>query len=205
MALFENGQITGLIGPVVAVRGKRKQILRAAPRKGNPKKRSAKQKLNQERFAALVAFWTQFKFTPVQKIWKIADEGGRGINLFIRTNMPAFDASGQLVDPGRLHFSAGSLTLSHRFTAVRSAEYPAKIAVSWDNDPEPGSGRGDDRLMLLAAMDGIYSALLNTGIERKAGSAVISLPVGMEISQAVYLSFGSEKRGLYSEDTYFAI
>jgi hypothetical protein len=51
----------------------------------------------------------------------------------------------------------------------------------------------------------IISALLNTGVERKSGSAVINLPVGMESSQAVYLSFASEKRGLYSEDVYFAI
>ena len=88
---------------------------------------------------------------------------------------------------------------------MRSAEDPAKINVTWDNDPEPGSGRGDDRLMLLAAKDENYSALLNTGIERRSGSAVINLPVGMESSQAVYLSFGSEKRGLYSEDVYFGV
>lgn len=205
MAIFENGQLSGLIGPVVAVRGKKKQIVRSAPSKANSKKRSKKQELNQNRFGAVVTFWNQFKYSLIQKIWKIADEGGRGINPFISTNMPAFGADGQLLDPSRLHFSAGQLPLPHRFTAVRSSEDPVRIMVSWDKDPEPGAGRADDHLMLLAAKEGSYSALLNTGTERRAGSAIIDLPLGMETAEAVYLSFGSEKRGLYSEDVWFGI
>lgn len=204
MAIINQGQLTGLIGPVVAVQGK-KQILRSAPRKSDPKKRSKKQKLNQSRFEALVNFWMRFKHTPVQKIWKIADDGGRGINLFIRVNMPAFGAEGQLLDPGRLHFSAGQLPLPHRLRAKRSLEDPAKINVSWDKGREPGSGREDDHLMFLAALDGNYSALLDTTIERRAGSALINLPPGMETAQEVYLSFGSEKREIYSDDMYFGI
>ena len=205
MATFENGQISGLIGPVVVVRGKKKQILRIAPGKGNSKKRSKKQVMNQNRFGAVVAFWKQFKYTLIQKIWKIADEGSRGINLFISTNTPAFGAEGQLLDPERLHFTAGQLPLPHRFTAVRNLGDPAKITVSWDNDPEPGAGMADDKLMLLAAKNGNYSALQNTGVDRRTGTAVLNLPEGMESAQAVYLSFGSERRGLYSEDMYFGI
>ena len=205
MAIFENGHFSGLIGPVVGIPDKKKQIWRSAPSKGNPKKRSKKQKLNQNRFGAVVTLWKQFRYTPVQKIWKIADEGRRGINLFISVNMPAFGAEGQLLDPGRLHFSAGHLPLPHRFTAVRSLEDPAKIAVSWNNDQQPGAGRSDDRLMLIAAKDGNYSALLNTGVDRRTGTAVLNLPEGMETAQAVYLSFGSEKRGMYSQDVYFEI
>jgi len=205
MATIENGQLTGLIGPVVAVRGKKKGILRIAPQKGNSKKRSEKQILSQNRFGAVVTFWKRFDHTSIQKIWKIADEGDRGINLFISINMPAFGTEGQILDPERLHFSAGQLPLPHRFTAVRSPEDPVKITVSWDKDQEPGAGRGDDHLMLIAAKEGSYSALLDTGAERRAGSAVIHLPPGMETAEAVYLSFGSEKRGMYSEDVWFGI
>ena len=205
MATFENGQFSGLIGPVVVVKGKKKQIVRIAPGKGNSKKRSKKQNLNQNRFSAVVSFWNQFHHTPVQKIWKIADEGGRGINPFISANMPAFGTEGQLLDPDRLHFTAGQLPLPHRFTALRNPEDPAKITVSWDNAPEPGAGVADDQLMMLAALDGNYSALLNTGVDRRTGTAVLTLPEGMETAQAVYLSFGSERRGMYSEDMYFGI
>jgi len=63
----------------------------------------------------------------------------------------------------------------------------------------------DDELMLLAAKDGNYSALLHTGAARKAGTAVVNLPQGMESAQAVYLSFASERRGMYSEDQYFLL
>jgi len=85
---------------------KKVQIIRSAPRKRSKNSWSDKQKLNWKRFGAMVTFWKQFKYTPMQKIWKIADEGGRGINLFIKTNMPAFGAEGELLDPSRLHFSA---------------------------------------------------------------------------------------------------
>ena len=59
--------------------------------------------------------------------------------------------------------------------------------------------------MMLEARDGKNSALQNTGVDRRTGIAVVNLPEEMETVQAVYLSFGSEKRGMYSEDMYFGI
>ena len=205
MAKFKNGQISGLIGGIVAIPGKEEQILRSAPRKRSKNSWTDSQNQVRSRFALLVEFWKQFKSTPVQKIWKVADKGKRGINLFIHTNSPAFGALGELIDQCNLHFSAGELPLPHRFTAKRSEEYPAKIEVSWDHDPEPGTGMQDDELRMMASKEGKYSVPVNTGVWRRAGSAEIQLPAGMETAEAVWLSFGSERRKMYSEDQYFQI
>ena len=205
MAILNNGQISGLLGSVVAVTMPKVTILRSAPRKRSKKSWSDKQKQIRIRFGKLTGFWNQFKYTPVQKIWKIADKGKRGINLFISTNSPAFGTDGELIDVERLHFSAGKLPLPHRFTAKRSESDPNKIEVSWDNDPEPGSGMADDELMMMLSKEGQYSGSFNTGIWRRAGSAVVQLPVGLETAEAAWLSFASDRRGMYSQDAYFEL
>mgnify|MGYP001455812823 CR=1 FL=1 len=199
MAKIINGQLSGLLGAVVAVRTKNGAVLRSAPRER--RKWSFKQQQTWKRFLALTNLWNLFKYTQVQKIWKIADRGGRGINLFIQTNMPAFGTEGELMEVEKLHFSAGKLPLPHYFTAVKNN--PGEIKVSWDPDRQPGEGRGDDLLMMQAVQDEKFSIPVNTGVQRKSGSAVLQLPEGLENSQGVYLSFANEQREMYSEDQYF--
>lgn len=201
--LLNGGQLSGMIGGLVAVRAKDMQILRSAPRSRSVW--SERQKQTWERWRALTDFWNRFRFTPLQKIWKIADKGQRGINLFIKTNMPAFGPEGALVDPERLHFSAGRLPLPHTFTAVRSAEDLEKIEVTWNNTPVPGGSRPDDELMMMVAGNDNFTGPIATGFIRRAGTAVIQLPEGMETADAVYLSFASDKRKMYSPDQYFEI
>jgi hypothetical protein len=203
MAILKNGtQISGLIGGVVAVCGKDLQILRKAPRSRSVW--SEKQQQTWNRFRALTDLWNGFRFTPVQQIWKIADKGQRGINLFIKTNMPAFDPDGMLIDHERLHFSAGKLPLPHLLSTARSMEGPAKIEVKWDNTLAPGGARSDDELMIMIAGAGKFSGPVATGVTRKAGSAVIQSP-DLETAQAVHLSFASDKRKMYSWDQYFSL
>jgi hypothetical protein len=201
MAKIINGQLTGLLGALVVVRLKNGAVLRSAPRER--RKWSLKQQQTWKRFTALTNLWNSFKYTTVQKIWKIADGGGRGINLFIQTNMPAFGTEGELMDIEKLHFSAGKLPLPHHFSAVM--ENPGEIKVSWDPDHQPGQGRREDVLMMQAAGDEKFSYPVNTGVQRKTGSAVLQLPKGFEDSRDVYLSFANEKREMYSEDQYFGL
>ena len=202
MAIFrDGGELSGMVGNLVVVQMKNKKVLRMAPRKRSHW--SEKQKQTWKRFRAQTEFWN--RLPQVHHIWKIADEGNRGINFFIKTNNPAFGPEGEIIDLERLHFSAGKLPLPHRFTAVRSLDDQGKIVVSWDNDPQPGLGRDNDELMMIATLDGEFKGPVNTAIRRKAGTAEISLPQGFEIAQAIYLSFASEKRGFYSDDQFFGI
>ena len=202
MAIIKNGGLSGMIGNLVAVRAKDMQILRIRPRSRSVW--SGKQKQVWKRFRALTDFWNQFRYTPVQQIWKIADKGLRGINLFIKTNMPAFDPEGVVIDPDKLHFSAGRLPLPHRFIASRTLGDSDKIDVTWDNTQAPGAGRSDDELMMMIANDGVFTGPLSTGFLRKAGTALIQSEA-LATAQAVYLSFASDKRKMYSADQYFQL
>lgn len=202
MAILKNGALSGMIGNLVAVRVKDMQIIRMAPRSRSVW--SDKQKQTWKRFGALTDFWNVFRYTQVQKIWKISDKGSRGINLFIKTNMPAFGPEGELINPERLHFSAGRLPLPYRFTAVRNPQDPDMIVVTWDNTTPSEAALPDDELRMMIAGNGIFTGPVSTGFLRKAGTAVIQ-SVELATAEAVYLSFASDKRKMYSEDQYFRL
>jgi hypothetical protein len=205
MAILRNGQISGLISSVVGAPTNGVQILRSAPRKRSKKSWSPKQVQSRGRFGALVEYWNRFRFTEVQQVWKLADKGKRGINLFISVNTRAFNVSGELTDSSRLHFSAGSLPLPFLISVERSISDPSKVEIGWDNSPEPGPAKSNDELLILAWKNDQYSRLTHTGVVRKAGSAVVELPAGFETAQAVWISFGSAKKNIYSYDLRFEI
>jgi len=197
--------ISGLIGPVVLVNYNGKHYVRRAPRERAKNSWSEAQELHRTRFKAINAFWKQFYHTPVKQIWDLAAEGMRGVNLFIKTNMPAFGADGTIKDLERLHFSAGKLPLAHKLKAAKSAGDPQKIEVSWENESENGLAASDDELMMMIAHGVNFTGPVKTGVQRKIAAAVISLPAGCENAEGIYLFFGNEKRKLYSVDQYFGI
>src|SRR5664280_95994 len=127
--------LSGLVGNVVFYSYNGETYFRSVPRKRAKNSWSERQVLHRERFRAIKAFWSRFDNSPIQEIWRMAKEGKRGDNLFVSANMPAFGPGGTLIDPERLHFSAGQLPLPYRFTAARSASDPNKVEVSWQDDP----------------------------------------------------------------------
>ena len=206
MAMFKGmaaGVLSGMIGNVVVVNNKNGSVyLRKAPRK---RKFSEKQKANWKRFSAVSAFWKQFNNSRVQQIWKVAEDGRRGINLFINANATAFDTEGEITDPDRLHFSGGKLPLPHKLMTARSAGDPQQIEVTWQNDAGTGLARADDELMIMIAHEGDFTGPLPTGEIRRKESALVRLPEVTGTIQGIYLFFASEKRKLYSGDQYFGI
>jgi len=199
------GGFSGLVGNAVIVQMEGKQVLRSRPGKRGKNGWSERQKMNWKRFSTVSAFWRQFRNTPIQKIWKSAEDSKRGLNLFIKANMPAYGPGGELVDPERLHFSAGRLPLPHKFTAVRDSVDPEKVVVSWQDDPGSGIAKPKDELMMMISNEGKFKGPIATGVFRKQQTAVIQLPAGIGAVQGIYLFFGSEERGMYSADQYFGI
>jgi len=205
MAMFKGGTggiLSGMVGNVVVVNYRNgKVVLRSAPRK---RKFTELQKQNWKRFGALTSFWGQFDSSPVQQIWQVAEEGRRGINLFINANSPAFNPEGIPEDISRLHFSAGKLPLPYKMTAQRAADDPNRVEVAWIDD-EHGLAYSDDQLMMMAAHEGKFTGPVATGALRKHESAVIQLPLVTGTVEGIYLFFASEKRKLYSPDQYFCL
>jgi hypothetical protein len=116
-----------------------------------------------------------------------AVEGQRGNNLFIKTNMPAFGPDGTLIDPERLHFSAGKLPLPYRFMAVKSPVDPSDVEVTWQDDPGSGLARSEDELMMMVGHDGEFTGPVATGALREKESALFQLPSVSSTVQGIYL------------------
>ena len=205
MGKIKGGRLSGAAGNLVFYSYNDTEYFRMLPRKRSKNGWSERQVLNRKRLSALSTFWRLTVPEQVKQIWKVAIEGKRGNNLFLRTNSPAFGADGALVDPERLHFSAGQLPLPNKMTASRQTGDPEKLEVAWEYDPKKGSARPDDELMMMVLNDGKFIGPVATGVIRKQESAVIQLPTVTGMIQGIYLFFGSKKRKLYSGDIYFGI
>jgi hypothetical protein len=158
-----------------------------------------------KRFSAIYAFWGQYERTQIQRIWKLAAVKMHAINLFLKTNMPAFGPEGELMDLDRLHFSTGQLPLPHLLNAAPSPDDPEKIEVTWQDDSGSAHARSNDELLAMIAHDGKFTGPVETGFLRKMKNAVIQLPVGTGPVQGIYLFFASKDRMLYSVDQYFKL
>ena len=197
--------LSGLLGNLVFYSYKGIQCVRTRPGKRSKNSWSERQKLNWQRFKAVKAFWGRFDQSTIQGIWKAAEKGKRGDNLFVSVNMPAFGYDGTLIDPERLHFSAGQLPLPFKFEATRSNGDPDKIEVTWQDEPGSGLAWSDDKLMMMVGYGQEFNGPLETGALRKQESVVIGLPTVPGIIDAIWLYFASDRRQLYSTDQYFRI
>jgi hypothetical protein len=207
MGKIIGSNINGAVGNLVFYSYNGNNYVRIAPGKRSKKSWSEKQMQNWKRFRALTDFWLQFRNTKVDLIWRVAEEGKKAHNLFIRANSPAFGPDGALVDKERLHFSAGKLLLPHRLTANRVQADPDKVEVTWQYDAGGENTRSDDELMMMVSNDDKFTGPIKTGALRKQETAVIQLPPagGSGTLNGIYLFFGSDKRKLYSGDMWFGI
>ena len=205
MGRIVGSNIAGAVGNLVFYSYNGNNYVRIAPGKRSKKSWSEKQMQNRQRFRALTDFWMQFSNTLIEQIWRVAEEGKRGHNLFISANSPAFGADGTLIDREWLHFSAGKLPLPHRLTANRVPSDPEKVEVTWQSDEGNMLADPDDELMMMVSNGDQFTGPIKTGAKRKQETAVIQLPSGPGTINGIYLFFGSDKRKLYSPDMYFGI
>jgi len=205
MGKVVGGQLSGAAGNLVFYHYNDTEYFRMNPGKRSKRSWSERQVLNRKRFSALAEFWKQFRYSEVKLIWQAAANGRAANCLFLSTNSPAFGPDGALVDPERLHFSAGQLPQVHKLTANRLPADPEKVEVTWQYDPKKGIAHPDDELMMMVSNDGKFPGPFKTGAIRKQQSAVIQLPAVTGAIQGIYLFWGSEKRKMYSGDIYFGI
>lgn len=198
-------KISGMVGPVVFVNFNGKTYVRQAPRKRGKNGWSTNQVNSRARFSKFCSFWSGSIPRSMKQIWGVAAEGMNGFNLFLKVNLPAFSADGTLADWDRFHFTQGSLPLSHKLKVTQVQGDPGKITVSWEVDSEAGLASSEDELVMIISSGARFSRPINTGVVRKAGSAVIQLPAELNPVEGVSLYFQSEKRRLYSVDQYFRI
>jgi hypothetical protein len=200
-----DGGISGLVGNVVFYGYNGKTYIRTVQKQRAKNSWSERQVLHRQRFKAVKAFWARFDYSPIQGIWKVAEKGRRGDNLFVSINMPAFGPDGALMDPERLHFSAGQLPLPFKFSAVRSVDDPSKVEVTWKNNQSSALESSADELMMMSGNGEEFAGPIATGFTRRQESAFIDLTALPGTTNGIYLFFASEKRKMYSPDQYFGL
>jgi len=197
--------ISGKVGGLVFFDYFGERHVRMAPRDRKKSSWSPRQQAHRKRFSAIYAFWGQYERTQIPQIWKLAAEKMHAINLFLKTNMPAFGPEGELIDLERLHFSAGLLPLPHMLIAARMEGDPEKIEVTWQDDSYYALARPEDELLAVIAHDGKFAGPIETGFLRKSERAVIAVPAGTGTIQGIWLFFASKERMFYSTDQYFKL
>ena len=199
------GGFSGKVGNVVGARWKGIDYMRVKADRRNDANTEG-QIAQRSRFSGILRFAQSVLNPIVRPIWEVAAKGLQmtGFNLFIKDNMEAFDAEGNVIDFGQLQMSKGDLAPAK--LAIASTDGVEKsVTVSWPDNTGQGQSNANDRLRLLAVKEGKIPVLLNTSFERSAGTGdyVIPFETGDEIH--VYAFFENADGDQFSVDTYQAV
>lgn len=206
MALIKAGNgssLSGLVGTVVIVQTKTGSYMRGAPHYSNSSW-TKKQQAHRERFKKVSAFVKQFKERLLPQVWNEADERLSGHALFLKTNMGAFSAEGELSAPLNLKLSTGTLDLPTEMQLSGPEAAGSPVKVSWTNGAI-GGVRMYDELLVISSGGGMYSDILDTGILRGHKGGSFTLPELKTKATHLYLFFGSRDRRSYSGSECFEV
>lgn len=206
MALIKAGNgssLSGLVGSVVIVQTKSGSYMRGAPNYSNSSW-TKKQRAHRERFKKVSKFVKQFKERLLPQIWNEADERLSGHALFLKMNMAAFSAEGELTAPSKLKLSTGMLDLPQEMQLSEPETQGSPIRISWINGAI-GGVRMYDELMVISSGGGLYSDILYTGILRGNKGGAFELPPLEVTPTHLYLFFGSRDRRSYSVSECFEV
>jgi hypothetical protein len=192
------GPFTGKVGSVVGSSWKGVNYIKSLP--GPNASNTEGQQKQRSRFKAVVSFASSLLELLIRPVWNLSAGRMTGYNLFVKTNMSAFDDSGDLTNYSQFSASVGSLSLPSNFTIQNDSEVAAGIEVSWKDESATGIGNADDKLHLLV-MAGDRVHILHTDAVRTDQSAEITLPV--EVGEThIYAFWGTADADEYSLDQY---
>lgn len=197
--------LSGRIGNIVFVNLGGSTYARSLPRERKPSEWSAEQKKHRKCFAGVVKYASRMMVPFIKPIWNIAEPNSkRGFNQFVKANKPAFGTNGNVIDPGLLRFSAGSLPLPVGLNATLSTSNSNGITVNWKN-PIGDSASNNDRLMVVFYYRHELLVPVEAGFNRKDEQAQIPIPENPGKEIFLFLFFKSEDETLYSKDQAFKI
>lgn len=99
--------ISGKLEGVFFVQRAGMAYVSAAP-KYTDKSWTPRQKQHRERFRKVNEFWMKFQMQIILPIWYLLPGRASGYHQFLKANMAAFSAEGELSDISMLHFLNGS-------------------------------------------------------------------------------------------------
>jgi len=195
------GPFTGKVGSVVGSSWKGVNYIKSLP--GPNASNSEAQQKQRSRFKSVVGLASSLMSNLIRPVWNLSSGKMTGYNLFVKTNMQAFNETGDLVNYSDFHASVGALPLPGSLIIQDDADVVSGIELSWNDESASGMGNADDKLHLLV-MDGEQVHILHTTVKRSDESLEITLPSAPG-DVHVYAFFGSADEGIFSTDLYAAI
>ncbi|RZT91013.1 hypothetical protein EV201_3377, partial [Ancylomarina subtilis] len=181
------GPFSGKVGAVVGSSWKGVNYIKSLP--GPNASNTEAQQKQRSRFKSVVSLASSLLSSLIRPVWNLVGGKMTGYNLFVKTNMPAFDESGELVNYSDFHASTGALPLPENLNIQDDADVVSGIELSWKDDSDTGVGNADDKLHLMV-MTPERVHILNTASVRSDQSAEITLPVPAG-NVHVYAFFGT--------------
>ncbi|MFA8434682.1 MAG: DUF6266 family protein [Marinifilaceae bacterium] len=164
---------------------------------------SEKQQQQRQRFKAITGLASSLMGALIRPVWNLASGQMTGYNLFVKTNMPAFDSEGQLVNYSEFHASVGSLPLPSELSVQDDTDVVSGIELSWNDESANGIGHADDKLHLLV-IKGDQVQVVHPSAIRSDQTVEVTLPVAPGEIQ-VYAFFGDDEGSQYSTDQYGSV
>lgn len=200
------GHLSGKLDGLVFVKVGDKTYVRTAPKRRKDSW-SPKQEQHRRRFQAFTRFYRMLRGNIVQPIWNLsATKQQTGYNLFMKANLPAFNADGSAFDPSLLHYSTGPLALPQNLMLHRDELNPMVVHVSWNPECITSKERPDDELLIVYG--GSFKAIgpIEAGVRRETGKCTIDFTGQLtKGSWELYLFFASANREKYSPDKHFSV
>ena len=207
---LHKGLVSGKMGNLVYYVMNGKQYIRRVAIPGKKRKSEIngihpKHKGMMTRFAYIQSYYSFFKSSVSEMIWKMAGqaEHSRADNLFHRINNGCFTGEGKLVDFTTFRFSYGELQLPRNIVIEKEDDI---FRVSWEDEREGRCASAEDRLyigVIYEQLPGAPRWAQNVTGKRGDMKGTFRLDNTQQGVAHVYCFFGREDETAYSESFYF--
>ena len=195
------GPFSGKVGAIVGSSWKGVNYIKSLP--GPNTSNTERQQVQRSRFKSVVKMASSLLASLIRPVWNLSAGKITGYNLFVKTNLAAFDESGELTKFEDFKASVGSLALPGNLSTVNDTEVSSGITVSWSDESANGIGQADDQLHLLILKDDQVQ-VLHPGTLRSAETADVTLPFEPGMLH-VYAYFGATDESEFSSDLHETI
>jgi len=184
MGLIKQGildGVSGKVGNVIGSSWRGRDFVRIKPAIVHDAN-SKKQQDQRTRFAGIVHFAQIIKYPIIKPIWNGASGNITGHNLFVKTNMSAFDEHGDIKDYSKLKLSTGDIYLPADFKIAMNSETKS-LDISWKEDMLMFPQVADECLNLI---------IFNKNDEKHRPRAFYNLEPRTKTSQSVLIDMYDE-------------
>lgn len=195
------GGVSGTVGSVVGGNWKGINYLRIKASHHNDAQ-SESQVNQRTKFGACINLAKSVMEALIKPIWSKKAVKMSGYNLFVKTNLPAFNASGEIADFNVLKFAVGDLPQASNVVIEDDAAVPGGIHLTWVDNTGTGIAVATDRLRIAAMYNGEIAVLSGIAATRADQAANVLLPFGAGVSVHVYAFFENEGNTKYSNDQH---